>query len=242
MQDSLLELQEISLRRGKFFLNQVSLAVFSEEIFAIIGKNGAGKTMLLESIAGLQKIESGQIFFKGKDMSLYPLHRRKIGYLYQEYCLFPHMNARENISYGLRWKKITKTELQTRVEEIARELGIEYILEQYPTTLSGGEQQRVALARALVTEPELLLLDEPFAALDLVTKQKMYSLIKSIHKKHHCAIIFVTHDFQEAQLFADRIGVLLNGRLHGVVKSDQLFCAEWDEETKSFLGKEEIIK
>lgn len=242
MNESLLELSDLSLRRGNFCLDQVSLQVLSEEIFAIIGKSGAGKTMLLESIAGFHRIESGKILFKGKDMSLLPLHKRKVGYLYQEYCLFPHMNARENISYGLRWKKITKKEQQKRIEEIAQELEIEYILEQYPGTLSGGEQQRVALARALVTEPELLLLDEPFSALDLVTKQKMYGLVKNIHEKHHCAIIFVTHDFQEAQLFADRIGVLLHGHLHGVVESNQLFCSDWDADVRSFLGKEEIKK
>lgn len=238
MREALVEVKDLSLRRGNFLLDGISLTVYSNEILAIIGKNGSGKTMLLESIAGFQQTKKGEIRFLGKDLSSCPLHQRKIGYLYQDYCLFPHMSARENIAYGLKMKKIHRKEVSVRVEAIARELEIEAILEQYPSTLSGGEQQRVALARALMTEPELLLLDEPFSALDPVTKQKLYGVMRKIHIEYDCAIVFVTHDFREAEIFADRVGVLMDGRLRGIVESDKLFETEWDTDVRRFLGKE----
>lgn len=238
MSEVLVEVKDLSLRRGSFLLDGISLTVYSNEILAIIGKNGSGKTMLLESIAGFQQTKKGEIRFSGKDVSSSPLHQRKIGYLYQDYCLFPHMSAGENIAYGLKMKKVRRKEALARVEAIARELEIEAVLEQYPSTLSGGEQQRVALARALVTEPELLLLDEPFSALDPVTRKKLYRMMRRIHAEYDCAIVFVTHDFHEAEIFADRVGVLMDGRLRGIAKSDKLFETEWDADVRRFLGKE----
>lgn len=234
----LMEICGLSMKKGNFLLENISFQVFPGEILAIIGKNGSGKTMLLESIAGFHQIRTGEVLLEGKDMSGYPLHERQIGYLYQDYSLFPHMTARENIAYGLRWKKIRKKERKLQVEHMAVELEITSVLDQYPSTLSGGEQQRVALARALVTEPKLLLLDEPFCALDPSTKQKLYALIQKIHKDFLCTIVFVTHDFQEAEILAERIGVLYGGRLRGIVESDKLFTTDWDEEVREFLGKE----
>ena len=163
-------------------------------------------------------------------LETYSLPERKLGYLYQDYCLFPHMTARENIAYGLKMQKRSKKEISERVEKLAQELEITAILGQYPATLSGGEQQRVALARALSIEPEILLLDEPFSSLDPATKQKLYALIKKINRQHACTIVFVTHDFYEAQKLANRTGILIEGRLRGIVDSDKLFTSEWDEE------------
>ena len=136
-------------------------------------------------------------------------------------------------------QKRPKKEITKRVEALAEELEITSILNQYPDTLSGGEQQRVALARALSIEPELLLLDEPFSSLDPVTKQKLYGLIKKINTQHACTTVFVTHDFYEAQNLADRTGVLINGCLRGIVDSDKLFTSNWDEDVNYFLGKRE---
>ncbi len=235
---SLIEVRNLHLHRGNFQLTDVSFSVDSNEIFAIIGKTGSGKTLLLESIAGFHKAEKGHVYLRGRPIENYPLDQRKIGYLYQEYCLFPHMTARNNIAYGLKMKKMNKKEITVRVENIAREFEIESVLEQYPGTLSGGEQQRVALARALITEPDLLLLDEPFSALDPVTKKKMYDMIQKIHKDFSCAIVFVTHDFHEAVTFADRIGVLIDGHLRGITEGRQLFYTEWDREVRQFLGLE----
>lgn len=236
-ESQLLRVQNLNLTKGSFQLKDVSFCVYPREILAIIGKTGSGKTLLLESIAGFQKPDSGNIFLRQNALEKYSLQERKIGYLYQEYCLFPHMTARDNISYGLKMQKQPRKEISERVEKIADELEITAILEQYPATLSGGEQQRVALARALSIEPELLLLDEPFSSLDPVTKQKLYGLIRKINKQHGCTIIFVTHDFGEAQNLADRTGVLINGCLRGIVKSSNLFTWDWEEDVNYFLGK-----
>ena len=235
----LLTVQNLNLTRGTFRLKDISFSVNSEEILAIIGKTGSGKTLLLESIAGFQKPDSGKILLREQSLEDYSLQERKLGYLYQEYCLFPHMTARENIAYGLKMQKLHKKEITERVEKLAEELEITSILDQYPDTLSGGEQQRVALARALSIEPELLLLDEPFSSLDPVTKQKLYGLIKKINTQHACTIVFVTHDFYEAQNLSDRTGVLINGCLRGLVDSDKLFTSNWDEDVNHFLGKRE---
>lgn len=236
---TLLTVQNLNLTRGTFQLKDISFSVYSNEILAIIGKTGSGKTLLLESIAGFQKLDSGKILLREHSLEDYSLQERKLGYLYQEYCLFPHMTARENIAYGLKMRKHHKKEITERVEKLAEELEITSILNQYPDTLSGGEQQRVALARALSIEPELLLLDEPFSSLDPVTKQKLYGLIKEINTQHTCTIVFVTHDFYEAQNLADRTSILINGRLRGIVDNDKLFTSNWDEEVHYFFGKRE---
>lgn len=233
----LLTVQNLNLTRGTFQLKDISFSVNPEEILAIIGKTGSGKTLLLESIAGFQKPDSGKILLREHSLEDYSLQERKLGYLYQEYCLFPHMTARENIAYGLKMQKRPKKEIAEHVEKLAEELEITSILDQYPDTLSGGEQQRVALARALSIEPELLLLDEPFSSLDPVTKQKLYGLIKKINTRHACTIVFVTHDFYEAQNLANRTGILINGCLRGIVDSDKLFTSNWDDDVNYFLGK-----
>ena len=232
----LLVVRKLNLTRGNFKLCDVSFSVHANEILTIIGKTGAGKTLLLESIAGFHDLESGSILLHDRALETYSLPERKLGYLYQDYCLFPHMTARENIAYGLKMQKRSKKEISERVDKLAQELEITAILGQYPATLSGGEQQRVALARALSIEPEILLLDEPFSSLDPATKQKLYVLIKKINREHACTIVFVTHDFYEAQKLADRTGILIEGRLRGIVDSDKLFTSEWDEDVNYFLG------
>lgn len=149
------------------------------------------------------------------------------------------MTAEKNIAYSLKMQRCPKEEIQKRVFEMGKRFGITGILKQYPGTLSGGEQQRVALARALMMRPSLLILDEPFSALDPVTKKRLYGMLRQIREEFHCAILFVTHDFQEAQELADRIGVLIDGRLQGIVSSGDLFTAEWKEDVRDFLGLDE---
>ncbi len=236
-QTFILKVKDLNLKRGTFWLNDISFNMKNNEILAIIGKTGSGKTLLLESIAGFHRIQSGSVQIHEKNLDEYTLQERRIGYLYQEYCLFPHMTAKENIAYGLKMQKYPKKEISLRVEKMAEELEITSVLDQYPATLSGGEQQRVALARAMIIEPELLLLDEPFSALDPVTKQKLYTLMHEINHKFSCSIIFVTHNFYEAETFADRVGILINGRLRGIVDSDKLFETAWDADVASFLGR-----
>ena len=146
------------------------------------------------------------------------------------------MTAGDNIGYSLKLKHRPKAEIRRQVEFMAQRFGIAHRLNQYPGTLSGGEQQRVALARALMTRVSLLLLDEPFSALDPVTKRELYQLIREIRDEFRCAILFVTHDFEEAVQLADRIGILIDGKLRGIVPAQELFTAQWDEDARKFLG------
>ena len=234
--ERLLAVQQVSLQRDSFALCSIDFALGAGEVLAILGETGSGKTLLLETIAGFQRPAEGQILFKGRDLHRIPLHRRNIGYLYQEYCMFPHMTVGENIAYGLKMRGVDKKSCLHEVQAIAKRFGIGHLLEQYPLTLSGGEQQRTALARALITHPPLLLLDEPFSALDPVTKQGLYTLLDEIRQRYGCAILFVTHDFYEARRLADRIGILLEGKLQAIVPAAELFTHGWNETVQEFLG------
>ena len=153
MSEPVLELKEVTLRRGRFLLEGVNLSLAGGEILALLGRAGAGKTLLLESAAGFCAPSGGQVLFRGQEVRRIPLHRRNIGYLYQEYSLFPHLTAAQNIGYGLRVRHMRRDEVHRQVQQLAARFGLERVLDQYPGTLSGGEQQRVALARALAPRP-----------------------------------------------------------------------------------------
>lgn len=230
------DIRDLRVQRGDFCLQDVTLSVAEHEIFAILGQTGSGKTVLLESLAGAFPFESGTVRLDGIDVSNLPVQTRHMGIVYQDYALFPHMTVRENVAYGLRRHGYSKDEAAPRVEHMLELFGIARIAERYPGVISGGESQRTALARAMVLEPELLLLDEPFAALDPATKTRMYDTLRDIHRRFDCTIIFVTHDFHEAQTLADRIGIILEGQLRAVVKSGDLFESELDRDVQYFLG------
>ena len=234
--EAVLTMKHIQVRRGSFLLQDINLDVFKREIFAVLGKTGAGKSVLLETAAGFHTPEAGEVSLHGQNLLDLPIFKRNIGYLYQDYSLFPHMTAGANIGFGLRMRGINKKEIQQRVEEIASQFGISSLLDTYPGTLSGGEQQRVALARALITQPSLLLLDEPFSALDPVTRKSMHEMLLQVREKYDCAVLFVTHNFEEAEHLADRIGIISQGRLCGVAKQSELYTTDWGPEIKQFLG------
>lgn len=238
MESSILEIQDYSVRRGDFLLEKINLSIYEKEIFAILGKSGAGKTVLLESIAGIYPPTEGSILLHDRNVRSIPFQKRNIGFVYQDYGLFPHMSVRSNIAYGLKMRGCFKKEIEEKTEYMLDLFSISHISSQSPKNISGGECQRAALARALVLEPELLLMDEPFAALDHSTKKKMYSELMKIHKKFSCTIIFVTHDFSEAQLLADRIGIILEGSLKAVVESENLMDKHHSEEIDIFLGRD----
>ena len=240
--DIVLAMEHVHVRRGCFVLQDLCLSVMKNEIFAILGKTGAGKSMLLETAAGFYPLEQGTVLLEGQDLQRLPIHSRNIGYLYQDYGLFPHMTAERNIDFGLRMRRITPGEIRKRVVQMADMFEIGPLLKQYPGTLSGGEQQRVALARAMITHPSLLLLDEPFSALDPVTKQRMHQILLQIREEFNCAVLFVTHNFSEAERLADRIGILIRGRMSGVVRQSELYTADWEPEAKEFLGLTEREK
>lgn len=178
----MISINHFSLRIGVFSLKDIHTKIFQNEIFAILGKTGSGKTLLLEAIAGFYRGESGGIYLQGTNVLDIPPEERDVGFVYQDYALFPHMSVYKNIYYGLKMHKKSQVESHDIIMRIAETLGITHILHHYPQTLSGGEAQRTALARALVLNPDILLMDEPFSALDPNTKEEMYELIERIFR------------------------------------------------------------
>ena len=240
MTASKIEVRDLLVHRGDFQLCVDELTIEPHEVFAILGTTGSGKTVLMESIAGVFPYDSGDIRIDGVSVSEIPIQQRHIGMLYQDYALFSHLTVYENIAYGLRRHKVAAAEIDRRVKEMLQMFSIERIAQSYPGVISGGEAQRVALARALVLEPKVLLLDEPFSALDPATKTRMYGMFKRIKTQFDCTIVFVTHDFNEAQVLADRIGIVLDGQLQCVCSADELFTADQSEKVSYFLGQNEV--
>lgn len=233
----MIRVENYSLQVGGFSLKDISLDIGSGEIFAILGETGSGKTLLLESMAGFYEKFTGSITYKGRQVHKIPLEERQMGFVYQDFGLFPHMKVRANIEYGMRMRGKSRRECLEKSNEMMALLGIAHLSKRYPGTLSGGEQQRTALARALVTEPNVLFMDEPFSALDPNTKKQMYALMRKIHEMFGCTIIFVTHDFHEAELLADRTAVIIGGRVRRVCDSKSLFSGNEDQEVIDFLGE-----
>ena len=229
--------ENIRVRRGDFVLNDVSLDIHDNEMFAILGQTGSGKTVFLESIAGAYELDAGRILIDGVDASTIPVQKRKMGIMYQNYELFPHLTILENVAYGLRRHGMSKAPAHEKALELIERFGIGSIANRYPGVISGGESQRAALARALVLRPKILLLDEPFSALDPATKERMYETVREVHRDFDCTIVFVTHDFNEARTLADRIGIILGGCLREVVAADELFERSYDSDIEAFLGR-----
>lgn len=231
----MISVEQYSVTLGDFQLKNIDLEITEGEIFALIGKTGSGKSVLLESLAGFYERYSGKVLYDGIPVSGIPLENRRIGFVYQDYCLFPHMSVLDNVEFGLRMHKVQKKKRRETALKMMERLDISHLGHRLPSTLSGGEQQRCALARALVLEPKTLFMDEPFSALDPNTKKDMHHLIREIHEQFHCTIIFVTHDFYEAAELADRVGIVIRGSLREVCTAGQLFQAHKDREVDAFL-------
>lgn len=231
-----IRIDRLLVTRGSFTLRVDELTVRPREIFAILGETGAGKTVLLEAIAGAYPVDEGAIELDGKNIETLPVQQRHLGIVYQDYALFPHMSVAENIGYGLKMNDVPADEAARRIERQLALFGIERIADRFPGIISGGESQRCALARALVMEPEILLLDEPFSAVDPATKERLYQTIRDIHRAFDCTIVFVSHDFNEAATLADRVGIVLGGKLRAIARSDELFTKKFDEDVMRFLG------
>ena len=219
-------IDNLHVERGSFCLEVEHLEIQPGETFAILGRTGSGKTVLLESIAYAfplhGRINHGTVKVGNKNIERVPLHERGMGVVYQEHALFPHMTVGENIAYGLKMHRVPKREIVDKVDAMTELLGISHIANRRPGIISGGEAQRCALARALVLIPEILLLDEPFSALDPTTKALMYETMDDIRQRFGMTMVFVTHDFVEAQRLADRVGIVLDGRLRCVVEARDL--------------------
>ncbi len=206
---AVLKVENLWAKFGNFTLKNISFSLEKGKHLAIVGPTGAGKTSLMEVIAGVRPLMKGKIYLHEKDITNLPAHKRNIAMLYQHLSLFPHYTVRGNIGYPLRWRKGNHED----AEEMARKLYIDHLLDRKIHDLSGGEKQRVALARALIVKPDVLILDEPFSAIDVVTKEQIIGTIKYIQETFSLSTIIITHSPEEAYTLADYIAIIKNGTL-----------------------------
>ncbi len=232
----ILEIENLSVDLGEFKLNDVSLKVNRRDYVTIIGPTGSGKSILLETIAGFYKPLKGRILLEGRDITGLPPEKRCVSIVYQDYALFPHMNVFENIAYGLRKKESNASVIKEEVKRIAEILGISHLLHRKPTTLSGGEQQRVAIARALVVKPKLLLMDEPFSALDVKMRESLRKLVRRAVKEYDTTVLHVTHDFDDVFSLANRVVVMKNGKIMQTGRPENVFSKPSNDFVADFVG------
>jgi len=235
----MLKIVDLTLKiNGKTLLDSINLDVSKNEYFAVIGPNGAGKTILMESIAGFKKVK-GNLLLEGKNIGNLPIEKRNIGIVYQNFALFPHLSVKENIAFSLKIKK--SKDIEEKINWIGKQLDISHLLERNTKNLSGGEKQKIAIARALIAKPKVLILDEPFSAIDASFKRKMIDFIKTIHKKFDLTTIHITHNFEEAIKLADRLAIITKGKIVQIGKPTQIFKNPRSEFVASFVGLENLI-
>ncbi|UWG98524.1 ATP-binding cassette domain-containing protein [Dehalobacter sp. DCM] len=243
MKTSLLQVSDLNVKAGKFALQDISFSLRKGAYLIVLGPTGCGKTMLLETLAGLRKPASGRILLEGTEITAHSPETRGFGFAYQDSLLYSFLNVKENILFGAKAQKKHKdTALIKRMNRLAEAMGITHLLQRYPSHLSGGEKQRVSLARAILSHPPLLLLDEPLSALDPQTRDSMRAIMQEIHQSEGMGIIHVTHDFNEALQLGTQIMVINQGKvlqqgepLAVFDKPNSLFVA-------AFLQSENIIK
>ncbi|MBI2304944.1 MAG: ABC transporter ATP-binding protein [Chloroflexi bacterium] len=238
----MISIRGLSLRLGDFALIDIHLDIREGEYFVLLGPTGAGKSTLLECVAGLCRPSRGEIWLNGQEVTRIPAEGRGVGYLPQDYALFPHLTVYKNITFGLETRRLAPDRAREKANQVAQLLGLLPLLARFPETLSGGERQRVALARALVTEPKVLLLDEPFSALDPNTKGQLRLELKDIQKKLRITTIHVTQDFEEAFILADRIGVVFQRRIQQVGSREEVFYRPASREIARFVGVKNILR
>lgn len=225
-------------------LREVNMDVYRGELLVLLGPSGSGKSTLLRIIGGLEYPSRGKVYMDGEDITFYPPYKRDTCMVFQSLALFPHMTVYDNVAYGLKIRKVPKSEIDKRVDAVLDMLRIKELKNRKVTQLSGGQRQRVAIARALILNPKVLLLDEPLGALDLKLRKELHVELKNLHKEVGNTWIFVTHDQEEALTLADRIGIMNNGRLEQIgdkwdiyEKPSSKFVADFIGETNLISGK-----
>jgi sulfate transport system ATP-binding protein len=231
-------IRNVSKRFGKFVaLDNVSLDVPDGALLALLGPSGSGKTTLLRIIAGLEIADSGTVLHREEDITHHSARDRNVGFVFQHYALFKHMTVEENIGYGLKVRKRPKAEVKDRVAELLQLIRLEGLASRYPSQLSGGQRQRVALARALAARPRMLLLDEPFGALDAKVRQELRHWLRRLHEEIHVTSIFVTHDQEEAFEVADQVVVMNEGKIVQVGSPNDVYEHPANPFVFNFLGR-----
>lgn len=237
-----IEIRNVSKQFGDFqALRDVNLDIKSGELIALLGPSGCGKTTLLRVIAGLETADVGTIHFSGEDTTDVHVRDRNVGFVFQHYALFRHMTVFENVAFGLRVKprkeRPSEAQIREKVMNLLKLVQLDWIADRYPSQLSGGQRQRIALARALAVEPKVLLLDEPFGALDAKVRKELREWLRRLHDEVHVTTVFVTHDQEEALEVADTIVVLNEGRIEQIGSPDELYDAPANHFVMSFLGE-----
>jgi len=231
----------ISKQFGTFqALENVDLEVKTGELIALLGPSGSGKTTLLRIIAGLENSDAGKVLFHGNDTSAQGVRERQVGFVFQHYALFKHMSVFDNVAFGLRVKprsqRLPRQEIRKRVDDILKLVQIDWLTARFPQQLSGGQRQRVALARALITEPTVLLLDEPFGALDAKVRKELRRWLRRLHHEMNITSVFVTHDQEEALEVADRVVVMNKGRIEQIGTPESVYDDPASPFVYEFLG------
>lgn len=240
--DYIIRVEHVSKRFGdKVVLDDVNLFVRKGEFVTILGPSGCGKTTLLRLIAGFQTATVGEIFIAGKDITQTPPHKRPVNTVFQKYALFPHLNVFNNIAFGLKLKKLPSTTIEKKVKQALKMVGLTDYEYRDVDSLSGGQQQRVAIARAIVNEPEVLLLDEPLAALDLKMRKDMQMELKEMHKSLGITFVYVTHDQEEALTLSDTIVVMSEGKIQQIGTPIDIYNEPINSFVADFIGESNIL-
>jgi sulfate transport system ATP-binding protein len=242
-----IEIRHVTKHFGSFrALNDVSLDIASGELVALLGPSGCGKTTLLRIIAGLESADAGSILFSGADTTDVHVRERQVGFVFQHYALFRHMTVAENVAFGLRVKprreRPSDAQIKAKVHELLSLVQLDWLADRYPSQLSGGQRQRIALARALAVQPKVLLLDEPFGALDAKVRKELRRWLRRLHDELHVTSIFVTHDQEEALEVADRVVVMNKGHIEQVGTPQEVWEQPASPFVYGFLGDVNLFK
>ena len=241
-----IEIRNISKRFGNFVaLDNINLDIPTGELVALLGPSGCGKTTLLRIIAGMETADEGEILFSGAEATHLHARDRNVGFVFQHYALFRHMTVFENVAFGLRVKprkeRPSESEIKRRVMELLGLVQLDWLADRYPSQLSGGQRQRIALARALAVEPKVLLLDEPFGALDTKVRKELRRWLRRLHDDMHISSVFVTHDQEEALEVADRVVVMNHGKIEQIGSPDEVYSAPATPFVYQFLGNVNVF-
>lgn len=243
MDEVSVELQEISKRFGAtLVVDRLTLQIYKGEFFSLLGPSGCGKTTTLRIIAGFERPDSGELFINGRRVTHIPPQERDVNMVFQHYALFPHLTVEQNVAFGLEMQKLPRSQVRKRVAralELVRLIGLE---QRFPHQLSGGQQQRVALARALVTEPAVLLLDEPLGALDLKLRQEMQLELKRLQRELQITFLYVTHDQEEALRMSDRLAVMHQGRVVQIGPPQEIYERPATRFVAEFIGESNLLE
>lgn len=234
--------RKVSKNFGNFkALDQINLEVKDNKLVALLGPSGSGKSTLLRAITGLEPPDKGTIIIHGQDTTHLDIRKRNIGFVFQHYALFKHLTVRQNIAFGLEIRKQSRLKIKPRVEELLELIQLTGLGDRYPAQLSGGQRQRVALARALAVQPQVLLLDEPFGALDAKVRKELRAWLRQLHDEVHITSVFVTHDQEEAMEVADEIVVMNQGRIEQVGTPAEIYDHPATPFVMSFIGEVNVL-